>query len=308
MAEIGVRVYPRSMTNLSDNLRGALLMVMAMSAFTVNDACIKSLTGEVAVFQSIFIRGIMASLMVLVIARWIGVIGLGFGAADWRRLGLRAFAEAGAAFCFISALFNMPLANVSAILQSLPLTVTLAAAVFLSEPVGWRRWVAIGVGFLGVLLIIRPGTDGFSVYSLYAMGAVGCATLRDLATRSLSPAVTNATATLFTALAVTFVAGLLSAGEVWQPLTGRVLGILFVASGFLVMAYVGITMAMRVGEISFVAPFRYSSLIVALVLGGLVFGDWPDGVTYLGAVIVVGSGLFAFYREQVVARKALRAG
>ena len=210
---------------------------------------------------------------------------------------LRTVGEVGGTFFFLTALFNMPIANVSAILQVLPLSVSLAAALFLSEPLGWRRLTAIFVGFIGVLLIIQPGGADFSTYSLYALGAVACVTLRDIAVRRMSRTVPSVFVALVAAIGVTGLGATGSLFIAWEPLTTTSGLLLFGAMSFLIFGYIASVSAMRFGEIGFVAPFRYTSLLVALVLGVLIFGEWPNALAMIGGSIVVVTGLFTLYRE-----------
>lgn len=285
---------------LSPNTRGALLMAGSMTAFTINDAFMKAVSDNLPLFQAIFLRaiGVVAVLAVMAWSR--RALVLHISGPDLRLICIRTVAEIIAAFLFIAAIFNMPLANASAILQALPLTVTLAGAIFLGEGVGWRRISAILVGFLGVLLIVKPGGEGFSVYSLYALAAVICITVRDLAARRMSQALPSVTVALITAAAIGMAAGLMSLTEVWQPVGGGGFAVLAGAGLFIVGGYIFSVAAMRVGEIGVVSQFRYTSLIVALLLGLAVFGEFPDGLTLWGAAIVVGTGLFTLWRERQV--------
>jgi S-adenosylmethionine uptake transporter len=287
---------------LSDNTRGALLMSAAMAAFTVNDSFMKTLAGDLPLFQAIFLRGLAATLCLAIWAWATGAFRVSVARADWTRVAVRGVAEIGAAWFFILALFNLPLATVTAVLQALPLTVTLAAALFMGERVGWRRFTAIGIGFCGVLLIVRPGPDGFNAHALLALAAVVCVTLRDLVTRRLTPAMPSLLVAATVSGMVTVFAGLASITETWAPLPAdtalRVAG----AAGFVILGYVFSVGSMRVGEIGAVAPFRYTALIWALILGLLVFGEWPDSLTLLGAGIVAATGLYTLYRER--ARRA----
>lgn len=284
---------------MTDNFRGALLMMASMALFTLNDTFTKLLAGEVPLTQVITLRGVLTTAATAMIAWRMGAFRARLSRADWGLVLLRMVAEVGAAYFFLTALFNMPLANVTAVLQSAPLVVTLAAALFLREPVGWRRMGAIMVGFLGVLLILRPGPEGFNVFSLYTLVAVGFVTLRDLSTRKLSRDVPSMLVSFVTATGVTLAFALLGAGgESWVALTPRSTGCILAAAVAVLFAYLCSISAMRSGEISFVSPFRYTGLLWALILGFVAFGDWPAWPTLLGAAVVVGSGLFMIYRER----------
>lgn len=197
----------------------------------------------------------------------------------------------------------MPIANVTAVLQALPLTVSLAAAVFLGKALGWRRLIAILVGFGGVFIIVQPGSDGFSVYSIYALGAVACVTVRDLAVRRMSANVPSVLVGLMAAVTVTSTGAIVTATQAWVPVAGVTALQLGGAMVFIVFGYVFSVAAMRTGEIGFVAPFRYSGLIAALILGWIIFGDWPVPLTLLGAAIVVATGLFTLFRERQLGLK-----
>lgn len=292
---------------MSPNTRGALLMMASMAAFTLNDTCIKATDGALPLFQLLTIRGLITTVLIYVLARKLGALRFDLSARDWALVGLRSLSEIGAAYFFLTALMNMPLANVTAILQVLPLTVTLGAALFFRDPVGWRRMVAILLGFAGMLLIVRPGPDGFSIYAVYALAAVGCVTVRDLSTRRMSAAAPSMTVTLSASLSVLVFSAFASLGSDWQPVDGRLAILLVSSSVFILGGYLFSVMVMRVGDVSFIAPFRYTGLLWALGLGWVVFGDWPDDLTLAGAGIVVATGVFTLYRERITARKT-RAG
>lgn len=287
---------------MTPNVWGAGLMMASMACFTLNDTLVKLTDGALPLGQLLTLRGVFSVLLIYGLARSLGGVRLDLGRRNWGLVGLRSVAEIGAAYFFITALLNLPLANVTAILQVLPLTVTLGAAIVFREAVGWRRALAIAVGFCGMLLIVRPGPEGFSIWSLYAVMAVICVTVRDLATRRLSADVPGMTVTLAAALAVLVFFGLYSTGETWQPVTPKLWLLLAGASILIFGGYYFSVQVMRTGEISFIAPFRYTGLIWALLLGWFVFGDWPSALTLLGAAIVVGMGLFSLYRERQLAR------
>lgn len=289
---------------MSPNARGALLMMGSMAAFTLNDTAIKAVGHAQPLFQMIAMRGILTTVLIYLLARHLGTLRLRLPRGDWALIALRCGAEIGATAFFLTALMNMPLANVTAVLQVLPLSVTLGAALFFGEPVGWRRLLAIVAGFSGMLLIVRPGPDGFSLDSLYALAAVLCVTIRDLSTRRMSAEVPSMTVTLLSALSVTLFAALASAGAGWQPVTAQNAALIALASVLILGGYFLSVQVMRVGEVSFTALFRYSGLLWALVLGWLVFSDWPDPLTMAGAGIVIASGVFTLYRERMARRHA----
>ncbi|MCF3639920.1 DMT family transporter [Rhizobium sp. TRM95111] len=283
--------------SLPANHRGALYMAAAMAGFTANDALVKAVTGDMNTGQIMFVRGLMTTALVLAVAHRFAAF------VSWRAmlqpaLLLRIAAEIGAAITYISALGTLPLANTASILQALPLAVTLGAALFLGERVGWRRWLAIVAGFVGVLIVIRPGPEGFTAASAYVVASVVFAAIRDLCTRRIDgavpslfiTAVTAATITLFGALLVAPMGG-------WQPVAAASLLKLAGSSVLLFVGYQCIVLAMRTGEISFIAPFRYTSLFWAIGIGILVFGEVPDAWMATGVSVIVASGLYTFYRE-----------
>jgi S-adenosylmethionine uptake transporter len=291
----------------SPNVTGAIYMTVSMAAFTFNDACVKLAATDVPLFQLVFLRGLLTTIMLTAVVWAMGRLSLTIPRQDLPKVIGRTIAEIASLVCFLLALINMPLANVTAILGALPLTVTLAAAVFLREPIGWKRMLAILVGFVGVLLIVQPGTDGFNVYALLALLAVVFITARDLFTRQLSSQVPSMTVAVITAAAVCVFGGAMSVTETWQPLDLRSMALIAAASVFIIAAYVFSIMVMRVGDIGYVAPFRYTSLVFALVLGWAAFGDWPNALTLIGGGIVVATGLFTLLREQRVARRVGRS-
>lgn len=280
-------------------------MVGSMAGFVCNDTLMKMVSDDVSLFPALFFRGVVASLLLGVLAFRKNELRLNVSRKDKRVLGYRAIGEIGATLCFLTALFNMPIANATAILQAMPLAVTLAASLFFKESVGWRRYAAIGVGFLGVLLIVRPGSDGFNNYSLFAVVAVLFLVVRDLSTRQFSTAMSS-TFVAFSAAVVIMVTGFLGSFITgWVPISWENLAILIVAACFIVVGYICAVMAMRVGDIAFISPFRYSILIWAIVLGYLVFDEAPDRLTLVGTLIIASMGVFTFYRERVTKSKSL---
>jgi drug/metabolite transporter (DMT)-like permease len=212
---------------------------------------------------------------------------------------LRVIGEVGGTVTYLAAISHLPLANISAILQALPLLVTLGAALAFGEPVGWRRWLAIVVGFVGVLIIVRPGVEGFNQFALFALISVIFCALRDLATRRIPAEIPSLFVTLLTTVTVTITGAviLVPLGG-WTSPSANALGLLAMAAVLVLIGYQCVIMALRTGDISAVAPFRYLALLWAMLLGYLIFGDAPDAMMIAGASIIVLSGLYAFYRER----------
>ncbi|WP_298857054.1 DMT family transporter [uncultured Sulfitobacter sp.] len=282
-----------------DNLRGATIMVLSMLGFAIEDAFIKMMGDALPVGQILVMLGIGGSAVfaVVVLAQKRALFERDMLAAP---VLTRAMGEIIGTMCFISAIVYTPLSTASAILQATPLVVTLGAALFLGEAVGWRRWAAIIVGFIGVLMIIRPGLDGFSPLSLFAVGGVFGLALRDISTRKISKSLSSMQLSFLGFLV------LIPAGFVMLVITGQSvtamdthLWLLIIASIAIgVFAYYGIVAAMRVGEVSFVTPFRYSRLIFAMIIGVSFFGERPDLLTIIGAIVIVASGIYTVLRER----------
>lgn len=273
-------------------------MMASMAGYILNDTLFKLVMVDLALFQSIFLRGIMASCLILGLAHYFKALQYRPSKRDRRLIAWRVVGEVGGTVTYLTALSYLPIANATAILQALPLTCTFAASMLLGETVGWRRYSAIAIGFCGVLIIVRPGADGFDMHALWATISVVFLTLRDLMTRQLSPEVPSLFVTVLTSLTITALALLLLPLNSWEPVETIHLIWLGMASVVLIAGYLFGVMTMRVGEISFVSPFRYSILIWAILLGFFVFGEWPDTATIVGAVIVVATGVYTFYRER----------
>ena len=266
---------------LNDNFLGAALMTCCVLAYVLNDAVMKLLFLDIDFFQAIFLRSVVSLPPLLILALRAKSLLQKYSKKNKQLIIIRILAEIGTTVTFLTALKYMPLANVTAIAQSLPLAITMAAALFLGERVGWRRWSAILIGFTGVLIIIRPGLAGFNSYSLVALASVILLTIREISTRKLDSEIPTITVAFSTTLGITVFAALPLIGSEWVEvhITSWLL-IIVAAAAITVATLLGIV-AMRTGDISFVSPFRYTSLIGALGLGVLFFGEWPDGVTLL---------------------------
>jgi len=289
-----------------DNLRGSLLMVIAMAGFAAEDLFVKLLSRDIPVGQLLMMLGAAGCAVFAVAAKAQGTRLISPVLVS-RPVILRNLGEMIAAVTYVTALALADLSTVSAILQATPLAVTLGAALFMGAQVGWRRWSAILVGFGGVLLIVRPGMDAFDISSIFAVISVVGLAIRDLATRTIPPSISSMQLSCYAfgtmvptgAVLLAFQGGaVMPAPLAWAYLLGAMI--------FGVLAYYFIVGAMRIGEIAAVTPFRYARLIFALILGMALLGERPDLQTLAGAAVVIASGLYTLIREQRIARRAFR--
>lgn len=286
-----------------NNVHGILLVVGAMAAFSLEDMFIKHMSTTVPTGQIMVMLGLACAVLFALMA--VATRKRIFNTEAWQPLPLiRAACEGVGAVAFLTALSLVDLSTVAAVFQAMPLAVTMGAALFLGEQVGWRRWSAIGLGFIGVLMIIRPGLDGFQPETLFVVLSVIAIAARDLITRRLDARIASSVVALQAYVAVAL-AGLtlmvlnaqpvapMGSAQIW-PFVGAV--------GFGVLAYYSIVTAMRIGEASALTPFRYTRLIFSIAAGMLMFGERPDTMTLAGATLIIGSGMYTFIRERRLAR------
>lgn len=285
-----------------DNLRGIALMIAAMAGFAMEDAFIKASSASMPAGQITLLLGLGGTLIFGLMLRRRGLPVFSKALLD-RAVMVRNISEMLGAMFFISALVLAPISTVAAILQATPLVVTLGAAIFLGAPVGWRRWSAIVVGLIGVLMILRPGTGAFDLGSLLAAIAVVLMAARDLSTRMVPPEINSLQLACY-GFGACIPAGLIllalfgGATIPDQSSTLAIFGALVVGMA----GYYALTAAMRVGEIVVVTPFRYTRLIFTMSLGVFFFSERPDGWTLAGAALIIGSGLFTILREAHLSR------
>jgi len=271
-------------------------MTAAMAGFAVEDMFLKAAARELPVGQILILFGGLGMLGFALLVRRRGERVL-HSAILSRTVLVRAGFEVAGRLFYTLAIALVPLTLASAILQASPLVVVAGAALLFGERVGWRRWSAIAAGFAGVMLILRPGLEGFSALSLLAvLGMIGFAG-RDLATRAAPPALSNLQ------LGVYGFAMMVPAGAFLLALSGgaavpspAALAQIGAATAVGVAAYWALTVAMRTGEVAAVAPFRYTRLVFAMLLGALVFGERPDAATLAGSAIVVAAGVYTLLR------------
>ena len=285
---------------MSENLRGALIMMACMSAFVLNDAFVRLAGDSLPLAQILFLRGVLTTLILLTFAIYLGTFKVGVIKKDKWKIFFRSVAEALTAYFFLTAVLNMPFANVTALLQILPMTVTLGASLVFKERVGAIRILLIIIGFLGVILIINPSSDGFNLYSGYALIAVILITVRDLITRKLSVEVPTLLPTVSASFGVLLFSIILLAKTPMQPLSIQNSFFIISASFFIIFGYYTAVLVMRVGDISVVSPFRYSAIIFALILGTIFFKEWPDLTALIGICIVTAAGGFLLYKNHAI--------
>lgn len=285
---------------MNDNLRGSLFMVLAMLGFAIEDAFFKAATatGDVSAGVGTMLFGVFGTGFFVLYAMWIKEPLVRRAYVEGPLLIRSAFEILGRLFFALSLAFA-PLSTTSAILQAAPLVVTLGAALVLKEQVGLRRWMAMSVGFVGVLMIVRPTPSGFDATATFAvLGMIGFAG-RDLMTRASPPEV-SATQLGILGFLMVFIAGVVITLFEPAPLAAPSLPALVLLAGTGLaglIAYSALTKAMRTGEVSVVAPFRYARLLIALVFAYLIFGERPDALTLIGATLIVSSGVYTLVRS-----------
>jgi drug/metabolite transporter (DMT)-like permease len=288
---------------MTNNLKSIALMVCAMAGFALEDLFIKKMSVSITTSQIVVLLGIFGGVIFALMAK---VQGHRLLARHHWTPGtiIRMSMETLAAFAFMTALALVPISTVTAVFQVTPLVIVMGAALFLGEAVGWRRWGAIVAGFIGVLIIIRPGTEGFDANVYLVLLSVLAVSVRDLVTRRLPANVPSAVVS-FQAYAGLVVFGglvMLARGQGMPDLDARLSIYVLCGAIFGVVGYFGIVNAMRSGETSVVMPFRYTRLIFSLIIGFFIFHERPDIWTYFGAAIVIVSGVYTVLRERALAK------
>lgn len=288
------------------NLKGVVAMSIAMAAFAVGDTLMKLAASSLPTSELLFFRGLVVTLVSAAAALMMGAF-FELRAALTPVMAVRAIGDVAGGWSFQSGLARMAYADITAITQLGPLSITAASALLLGERVGWRRWTAAAVGLMGVLIIIRPGSSTFNWWALAGIGSVLASTVRDLATRRIDHRVPPVLIMTLSAAAVTLAALCVAPFANWSVPSGLLFLMLLSAGVFSLFGQLCTIIAMRTGEVSAVAPFRYTIIVFAIFSGVLVFDYLPDPLTLFGIVIVTGAGLYTFFREQTLRRQAMRS-
>lgn len=287
-----------------DNLRAIAAMCVAIAGFIANDALIKLAGERLPLGEIMFIRGVISGIAMAAIIRYRGEIDQLHHLRD-RRVLLRTVAEVCASIAYLIALFKMPIANATTVMQTVPLAVAAGGALFFGHRVGWRRWVAILVGLVGVIIVIRPGVEGFDAYSLLVLLSVVFVAIRDMLTARLGHTVS----TTMVVAAATFGLGITGLAffpfEDWSMPSLETLGLLVAASVMLLVGFFAIILSLRIGDISVTASFRYTAVLWATLYGYLIWNQLPDWLTFVGMGLIVGTGVYTLARERQLSRRGL---
>lgn len=276
---------------MTPNLRGSLYMVASMAGFAVEDAFLKATSQHMPIGEAILLIGLIGIAVFSAFALRAGDAPIP-AAIFSRTMAIRSGFEITGRLFYALAVALTPISTASAILQATPLVVVMGAALIFGEKVGLKRWLLILMGFIGVLIILRPGLEGFSALSILALVAMVGFAGRDLATRAAPPALSNVQlgVTGFIMLAVSGVIITAYTGQAVTP-SATALALLTGAAAFGIFGYAALTTAMRSGEVGVVTPFRYTRLLFAMILGVTVFHERPDTMTLIGAAIIVATGV-----------------
>jgi drug/metabolite transporter (DMT)-like permease len=290
---------------MSDNFKAILLMIATMAGFSVEDYYIKIAAETVPIGQILVILGVLGTCANFAVARFAGQQLLSRELLT-KTLIMRNVAEITAMATGVTALTLIPLSLASSVLQAAPLLVTVGAALFLGEHVGWRRWTATLVGLAGVLLVLKPDASGFQPAVLLSVVATICIALRDLVTR-ITPKTVATLQLTFWGYFLTIPGGILLSlilNETWIWPSGLAWAQICAAAVLGIIFYFALTIALRIGEASVVVPFRYTRLVFTFAIGILLLDEVVSFWMLIGLALIVSSGLYTLIREANVSRKA----
>jgi len=275
-------------------------MILAMAGFAFEDLFIKMLSEEFPISEVIIILGFTGSIVFLLIALFQRAPIFHKDLLN-KYVIIRTICELLGAVFFVTAIALTPLSSASAILQITPLLVTIGAVIFFREQVGWRRWTAVFIGFMGVLMILRPFNDDFEAASIFALLGALFLAARDLSTRAMKVDLPSVTIALYAFIAFG-ISGILIIPFNDPMIAPSLNQIMFFigASTFGVIAYYSLVISSRIGEMSVISPFRYSRIVFAMLLAIIFLEERPDSFTVIGAAIIVASGLYTFIRETIL--------
>ena len=282
---------------ISENTKGAFLISLAAACYVMSDIFMKFLSSEISMFQITFLRGLLVTFFLF---SYCYISKASFFIREWKDrfvIGIRSILEVIMTYTFLAALFNMNVANANAILQLIPLMVLLGSFAFLRQSPKTHEWIAVLVGCLGAVIIIRPGALDFNFYTIHALVAVFCLAARDLLTVRLNKKIPSNIVAFYSALMLTLASFLLSKEPVHFGDLSNSLFILYTAI-FVSIGYIASVAAMRFGDVTFVSPFRYTALLWAMAMGFIFFQEIPKFTTLLGGLIIILAGIYIFYKSK----------
>ena len=289
---------------MSAGVRGILCMIAGSALIVFNDVIVKSLTDEFPVGQAMFVRSFFVIPPIVLFALHEGRLS-NLKVHNMKGQALRSAIVVTGMFLFLTAISLMPIADALAITFAAPLLATALAVPVLGEKVGVRRWTAVIVGLGGVILVLRPTGEGIALVALLPLGSAVTLALRDIFTRKLSVSDSSSSILMFTTvvvMAVSFASSLADplfgwTAAAWRPMTWQDIAMLGVAGFLLAGAQYAMIEAVRLAEIGLVAPFKYTSMVWAVLTGYLVFDTVPDIWIISGSTLVAASGLYMLHRE-----------
>ena len=282
---------------ISENTKGAFLISLAAACYVMSDIFMKFLSSEISIFQITFLRGLLVTFFLF---SYCYISKASFFVKEWKDrlvIAIRSILEVIMTYTFLAALFNMNVANANAILQLIPLTVLLGSFAFLRQSPKTHEWIAVLVGCLGALIIIRPGASDFNFFTIHALVAVLCLAARDLLTVRLNKNIPSNIVAFYSALMLTLASFLLSKDPMYFGELRNSYFILYTAI-FVSIGYIASVAAMRYGDVTFVSPFRYTALLWATVMGFIFFNEIPKLTTLLGGFIIILAGIYIFYKSK----------
>ena len=282
---------------ISENTKGAFLISLAAACYVMSDIFMKFLSSEISIFQITFLRGLLVTFFLF---SYCYISKASFFVREWKDrlvIAIRSILEVIMTYTFLAALFNMNVANANAILQLIPLMVLLGSFAFLRQSPKTHEWIAVLVGCLGALIIIRPGALDFNFFTIHALVAVLCLAARDLLTVRLNKNIPSNIVAFYSALMLTLASFLLSKDPMYLGELRNSYFILYTAI-FVSIGYIASVAAMRFGDVTFVSPFRYTALLWATVMGFIFFNEIPKFTTLLGGFIIILAGIYIFYKSK----------
>ena len=284
------------------NLRGIVALLIAQAVFVTSDSVVKLAGAMMPPTEIMAIRGLIAVMLMG------GAVAATIPAGRWHLVlrpfvALRATLEAVLAALFLYALPHLPLANITVVMQVTPLITTVLSALVLSEAVGWRRWLAVGIGFVGVVLVAQPSTQGVDIYVVVALIVAALVAVRDLVTRRLDPTIPTAAVSFATTLSVCLLGFAGAPFQEWVPVSTYGVSLLAASATLVSIANIFIIRAFRGVDVSVVSPFRYAAVVWAVLLGFMIWGDVPNTLAVAGTLIIIASGLYTMHRETLNMRR-----